>query len=402
MDTRDFDIEEIFQALGSLSGLTLQVHRDFKPIYVTEDYARLYGFPDTESFLKIGSILELIPEPLRDIARQRYRTVMTTGQSESMTLRALRNDQREVWVKVQDRRILYQGEYAALTIIIDIDEEVSLRHAFEAAATAEQQAKQELLAMQKKLVEQEKQRALNSLLKGVSHQLNTPLGTIKTATSVIENFTTQTLAKLHSQSLKLTDLQTGLFETAEAVFLLEKNTLKASNLINNVKMMVSEGSDHANQHFQFAEMVRDAVSLLSDNHQNLTVTVNIDINEHIEAYADPTVWLQVLSILSDNAVKHGFADRAKGTISIISRYENNELALAFRDNGCGIQREQRDRVFEAFYSSQMGNMSGLGLAMAYSLVSKQLGGSITLDDDPVGTTFIIRVPAEHYRLIQRQ
>lgn len=401
MDTRDFDIEEIFQALGSLSGLTLQVHRDFKPIFVTDDYARLYGFPDKQSFLKIGSILELIPESLRDVARQRYHEVMSTGQSEAMTLRALRYDQREVWVKVQDRRILYQGEYAALTIIIDVDEEVSLRHAFEAAATAEQQAKQELLAMQKKLVEQEKQRALNSLLKGVSHQLNTPLGTIKTATSVIENFTTQTLAKLHSKSLKLTDLQTGLFETAEAVFLLEKNTLKASNLINNVKMMVSENSDQANRHFHFANMVRDAVGLLSDTTQEPSVVVDIDIDEGIEAYANPTVWLQVLSILSDNAVMHGFAGRTEGTISITSQYENNELTLLFHDNGCGITREQRDRVFEAFYSSQMGNRSGLGLAMAYNLVSKQLGGTIALADDPIGTTFIIRVPAEHYRFVQR-
>ena len=72
----NLSVVELIEAISDLSGVTLQIHKDFKPIFVTPDYARLYGFDSTEQFLKLGSIMDLIPDDKKDLAIKRYQEIL--------------------------------------------------------------------------------------------------------------------------------------------------------------------------------------------------------------------------------------------------------------------------------------------------------------------------------------
>jgi signal transduction histidine kinase len=72
------------------------------------------------------------------------------------------------------------------------------------------------------------------------------------------------------------------------------------------------------------------------------------------------------------------------------------VTLAVADTGPGIEAENRDRIFEAFWrgpSSESGGGTGLGLNVARTL-ARLLGGDITLDGSETGSTFTLTLPSD--------
>ena len=116
----NLSVVELIEAISDLSGVTLQIHKDFKPIFVTPDYARLYGFDSTEQFLKLGSIMDLIPDDKKDLAIKRYQEIIRTGRASSLTLKSQRQDGTHIWVTLQDRRLKYgQHGYCVMTVLLE-------------------------------------------------------------------------------------------------------------------------------------------------------------------------------------------------------------------------------------------------------------------------------------------
>jgi PAS domain S-box-containing protein len=398
MNQDDITATDLINAISSLSGVTLQIHKDFKPIYVTEDYARLYGFESTEEFMALGSIMDLIPEDLRHLALRRYLQVMETGDSDILTVKTQRIDGDEVWVKLQDRRLKYRDDYCVLTVLIEITDEVAVREAYKASAQAEQAARLELENLQALVIEREKQNALNHLLAGVSHHLNTPLGNIRTSATVVEGILNETLLKLKNKTLRESDLVNSLTEALEVMFVVDKSVIKASKLIKNVKFIVSDQSDAEKTSFHFAPLITDTIRLCLQDDNATKIDVQVDIDSDIYTQSNPNTWMQIISVFCENALLHGFKDQSNGVISIMADFNETHFELRFSDNGCGIPKSKRERIFEAFYSSQMGSNSGLGLALAYSLVTRVLDGTIQVDDqnNHTGTSFLLKLPLRDF------
>ena len=398
MNQDDITATDLINAISSLSGVTLQIHKDFKPIYVTEDYARLYGFESTEEFMALGSIMDLIPKDLRHLALKRYQQVMETGESPILTVKTHRIDGDEVWVKLQDRRLKYRDDYCVLTVLIEVTEEIEVREAYKATAHAEQTARLELENLQALVIEREKQSALNHLLAGVSHQLNTPLGNIRTSATVVEGILNETLLKLKNKMLRESDLIHALTEALEVMFVVDKSVIKASKLIKNVKFIVSDQSDAEKISFHFAPLITDTVRLCLQDDDVTKVDVQVDIDSDVYTQSNPNTWMQIIAVFCENTLQHGFKGQARGVISITAQFTETHFELRFSDNGCGIAKNKREHIFEAFYSSQMGSNNGLGLALAYSLVTRVLDGTIQVDDQNkhTGTTFLLRLPRRDF------
>lgn len=398
MNQDDITASDLIEAISSLSGVTLQIHKDFKPIYVTEDYARLYGFESTEDFMALGSIMDLIPEELRHLALKRYYQVMESGESPILTVKTQRIDGDEVWVKLQDRRLKYRDDYCVLTVLIEITEEVEVREAYKASAQAEQAARFELENLQALVIEREKQNALNHLLAGVSHQLNTPLGNIRTSATVVEGILNETLAKLKKKVLRESDLINALTEALEVMFVVDKSVIKASKLIKNVKFMVSDQPETEKTSFHFAPLISDTARLCLQDDDATKIDIQVDIDNDVYTQSNPNTWMQIIAVFCENAVQHGFKGQSNGAIVIAADFTDTHFELRFSDNGCGIPKNKQERIFEAFYSSQMGSNSGLGLALAYSLVTRVLDGIIQVDQhgNQSGTTLLLRLPLRDF------
>ncbi|MDX1475314.1 MAG: histidine kinase dimerization/phospho-acceptor domain-containing protein, partial [Reinekea sp.] len=252
MEFNELSATELIEAISGLSGVILQIHKDFRPIFVTKDYARLYGFDSTEQFLKLGSIMDLIPEDARDLAIKRYQQIIRTGMGDTLTLKTQRVDGTGIWVRIQDRRLKYGDDgYCVMTVLIDITDEVELKQKYEEIAAAEHEARSELERVQGLTIEREKQSALTQLLAGVSHQLNTPLGNIRTSSTTVEKILNETLVKLRDKSLRESDLVNAMSEALEAMHVIDKSVVKANRLIKNVKFMVSDQTDADPVRFRF-------------------------------------------------------------------------------------------------------------------------------------------------------
>ncbi|HET6316645.1 MAG TPA: response regulator, partial [Chloroflexota bacterium] len=106
---------------------------------------------------------------------------------------------------------------------------------------------------------------------------------------------------------------------------------------------------------------------------------------------DPAELREVLINLLFNATD---AMPDGGSIEISSRPGRNAgmAELEVRDNGHGMPESVRARIFEPFYSTKGAKGSGLGLAVAYSIITRH-GGAITVESEQgKGTTFLIRLP----------
>lgn len=107
---------------------------------------------------------------------------------------------------------------------------------------------------------------------------------------------------------------------------------------------------------------------------------------------------QALSIIFTNAgdalhEHHGADTKAKGKITITLEETNNSITIRFRDNGCGIDDEIKNKIFTPYFTTKpQGVGDGLGLPLCQSVVQRH-GGKIVVDSvKGQGTEFVITLP----------
>jgi len=241
---------------------------------------------------------------------------------------------------------------------------------------AEQNAKEKEEAA---LLAQNEQLRAN-MLRSISHDLRTPLTSISgNASTLISNSATldeterrQIYSDIYSESMWLI----GLVE----------NLLYATR-IEDHKMPLTISLEILD------DIVQEAVNHIERTHPKRELHVDMQ-DEIIPVKADANLIVQVIVNLIDNAVKYSAEDTP---IVISVRRENEFASVAVADLGIGIPKEERERVFEMFYTG--GNRSadsrrslGLGLALCKSIISSHGGTIFVRDNTPNGTIITFTLP----------
>jgi len=93
----------------------------------------------------------------------------------------------------------------------------------------------------------------------------------------------------------------------------------------------------------------------------------------------------------DNSVD---ATGGDGTIEIRTFAQDQAIVVEIIDNGTGIPEEARTRIFEPFYTTKpQGHGTGLGLDIAWRIVTDDHHGSIEVESEPGRTVFRVTLPA---------
>jgi signal transduction histidine kinase len=81
-------------------------------------------------------------------------------------------------------------------------------------------------------------------------------------------------------------------------------------------------------------------------------------------------------------------------LKVMTRDLGDAVEIRIRDNGIGIPPENRDRLFQPFFTTKpTGEGTGLGLSISYDIVAQEHGGTIDVDSEPGAyTEFAIRLP----------
>ncbi|OAX45954.1 sensor histidine kinase [Paenibacillus sp. AD87] len=212
-----------------------------------------------------------------------------------------------------------------------------------------------------------------------SHELKTPLAIINTNTDVL-----------------LANREDTIENQAKWLHYIKSETERMSGLTNDL-LYLTQIDDSRSSMIHAKFNMSDAVETIILTMEAVIFEKNISLDYSIEpqlmVHGNSEQIKQVILILLDNAVKYS---RAKGSVNVSLKKQNNDVVLAVSNTGEGIAHEHLDRIFDRFYRTDASRARkhgghGLGLAIARSIVEQHKGEIYARSVVGEGATFYVRL-----------
>ncbi|WP_370980705.1 sensor histidine kinase [Agaribacterium sp. ZY112] len=259
-----------------------------------------------------------------------------------------------------------------------------------------QQTLDQLKQAQGNLVQSEKLAALGSLVAGVAHELNTPIGNgLTVASSLLDE--SRSLEKQMSDGLTRSALETYTSDMIEGTSLVVSSLDRASELVSSFKQVAMDRTSVQRRKFDLLAVLKETKLTVSPAFKHTPFVVDIDCNEAIMLDSYPGPLGQIVTNLLNNTLIHAFDGREQGRVQIkAGREGDDECRIEVSDNGVGIPVANVKRIFDPFFTTKLGEGgNGLGMHIVHNLVTGVLGGTIELSSVPgEGTTFIMVLPLQ--------
>lgn len=245
------------------------------------------------------------------------------------------------------------------------------------------------------LVQSEKLASLGSLVAGVAHELNTPLGNSLMVASALGGRIEEFARVVGEGTLRKQALLDFIDYCRNAASLLQRNSQRAAGLIGNFKEVAVDQTSMRRRRFDLRQAIDEILSTLQPKlkYTGHHLEVNVPTGIVLESYPGPIE--QIIANLLSNSLLHGFEGITAGTIRIGAALVGaDRIALSYADDGIGISAADAKRVFDPFFTTKLGSGgSGLGLYIAYNLATAVLGGDIRLTTAPgQGVLFELSLP----------
>jgi signal transduction histidine kinase len=254
---------------------------------------------------------------------------------------------------------------------------------------------EELRAAQDHLVQAEKLSSLGQLTEGIAHEINSPVGTSLTIASTLAERCNAFADEQSSGQLRRSQLTEFIESNRDAANQLVENLARAGGLVQSFKQVATNHA-HLDRHlFDLKSATDQMLASLRSTLGTFDGTIKIDIPDGIVMNSYPGPYGQVLTNLFLNAVTHGLDEAKDGSITIKARQLNDQqVEMHFSDDGKGMSEVVQRKAFDPFFTTRRSRgQTGLGLHIAYNIVTQQLGGQITLRSEPgQGAAFIILLP----------
>lgn len=265
--------------------------------------------------------------------------------------------------------------------------------------TAElQEAMGRLESAQRQLVQAEKMASLGSLVAGVAHEINTPIGIGVTASSHLAQRAERLRQLYASGQMKRTELERFLAESSESASILLSNLQRTEQLVRSFKQVAAGQASELPQRFEAKQAALDVLISLSPllRESGVRLDVRVEAEEGLETTGYVGAFYQILTNLLVNSVTHAYPEGGSGIVAItISRLrERAGLYVEFEDDGVGMEPELAARIFDPFVTTRRGRGgTGLGLSLVYSLVATTWGGAVRIWSEPGrGARFELELP----------
>jgi signal transduction histidine kinase/ligand-binding sensor domain-containing protein len=254
----------------------------------------------------------------------------------------------------------------------------------------------ELTDTQQKLIETEKMASLGTLVAGVAHEINTPVGIGVTAASHLHEETRRFGIAVSEHTLTHSGLLRYRDMVVEATDLILRNLERASHLIRSFKQVAVDQSSEERRLIEVGPYLNEVLFALGPKLKRTAHHITVEAEGQLSAHIYPGALYQIIVNLINNSLAHAFAPDQVGHIVIRVQRHAAELHLLYQDDGMGMDEATTRRVFEPFFTTKRGQGgSGLGMHIVYNLVTQMLRGTIKVRSAPgQGVAVEIRFPVD--------
>lgn len=241
------------------------------------------------------------------------------------------------------------------------------------------------------LIEAEKMSAITTLVSGMAHQLNNPIGIVLTANSAVHDKLEVLGEQVAKRNLNQHTFEKALLDMQKTLALSENNCQKAADLITQFRHISAELEGAEVSQFPLKLFLQNKLQLITSQYHNIAKYEVIGEELLIENYE--SVLLKVLEKLVKNTAENTAPETSLLTISIHIKVSDDSISLIYRDNGSGIADNIRDKIFDPFFTTKgMQKSMGLGLNIAYNSVHHLMQGALCCEPSKTGAKFILQLP----------
>jgi len=280
-------------------------------------------------------------------------------------------------------------------------EEELLRHRAQLELLVEQRTAtlsrvvEQLRQTQDQLIEAEKLSALGAVVAGMSHELNTPVGNLVTLTGAMQTDLATLLQDVQQGSLTRSVLNQYLSKNQQMLESMERSALRTASLISDFKQVASDQIAEQRHVFNLHSLVSTSLTAVLPQLQLQQIQVSNQVPADIECNSYPGAVTQIISHLLQNVLAHAFDQQPDRQLQLTAVVKATEVKLSISDNGKGLDPGSQFRVFDPFFTSQMGKGAGIGLSISKRLAIGVLGGDLTLSSQTgQGCTFTLSLPLQ--------
>jgi len=220
------------------------------------------------------------------------------------------------------------------------------------------------------LVQNEKMATIGKIVAGVAHEINNPLMVMSTSLFHLERKVPQELVRYldtHKEGMQRIETIVRQLSDFSRVGSLELQSVPAELFFAETARFAGMAIKKHQVSFSCGDTVPPETVLSIDKGKMHQVVLNLVLNA---ADASP----------------------AGGVVQLLAYSHDGDYYLAVRDEGGGIAPQDKERIFEIFYTTKPGGEgSGIGLAISKSIVEMHRG-EISFESGPAETTFVVRIP----------
>lgn len=250
----------------------------------------------------------------------------------------------------------------------------------------------ELKSAQAQLLQSEKMASIGQLAAGVAHEINNPIGYVYANFNTLSGYANELLGAALAgpgAATKVIDLE---FLAQDLPELLRETRDGLDRVTRIVRDLKDFSRVDTSDEWEWADLVAGLESTLNivNNEVKYKATIERRLVALPEVLCRPSEINQVFMNLLLNAAQ---AIPQRGVIRLASGFNDEQVWIEVSDTGRGMTAEVRNRIFEPFFTTKpVGQGTGLGLSLSYSIVRKHHGRIDVSSEPDQGTTFRVSLP----------
>jgi PAS domain S-box-containing protein len=267
-------------------------------------------------------------------------------------------------IVVTSRQSLRRDERGAAAVILEINRDVTER----------KRAEEALRKAQTELAHVTRVMTLGELTASIAHEINQPLSGILTNASACRRW--------------LAGATPNLDEAREAVGRILRDGNRASDVITRIRALVRK-ADEEKERLDMNHAIQEVAALAQGEVRRSRVALRMELAADVPPVLGDRVQLQqVILNLVMNGVEAmaSVSDRPRELLISARQHESDKVLVAVQDSGIGIDQQNLEKIFNAFYTTKSQGM-GMGLAISRSIVENHGGRLWAIPNDGPGTTF---------------